>query len=77
MDYYHNGVTKKVLKFVPESTHVIRVTLDGRSSLQDWEGITTKGNVFIIPPPPLICVREVTVLLHLLYNPLRKRDPEK
>lgn len=26
---YHNGVTKEVLEFISESTHVIRITLDG------------------------------------------------
>lgn len=39
---YHNGVTKKMMKCVPEGPHEIRITLNRASSLEYWESITTK-----------------------------------
>lgn len=68
---YHNGVTKKMLEIVPECTHEVRIALDGRSALEDWKSITTKGHIFIIPPPPLISVCKVRIFLHLFHYPVR------
>lgn len=74
---YHNGITKEVLKCVPECPHEICITLDRGSSLEDWKVITTKWDILIVSPTPLISVTKIRVLVNLFNSPLWQRNPAK
>ena len=39
---YHNGVSKKMLEVVSESTHEIGIALHGCSTFENWECISAK-----------------------------------
>ena len=73
---YHNGISQQVLKFVSESQHKVRITLDRCPSFEYWKGVTSKRDVFIISPPPLICVCKARIFVNLFCRPSWERDTE-